>query len=59
MDITEDIAGIAAQNVRSTERMEAAVKRHGAAIKETVAASAKLSELASELMSVVESFKLD
>lgn len=59
VDITEDIAGIAAQNVKSTERMEAAVKRHGAAIKETVAASAKLSELASELMSVVESFKLD
>jgi len=56
--LTDKIACIAGENLKSTGLMEEAVKRHGSAITETVEASRKLAELAAELKSVVESFKL-
>ncbi|MFQ5354028.1 MAG: methyl-accepting chemotaxis protein [Thermodesulfobacteriota bacterium] len=56
--LTGKIAGIAQDNLKSTELMEEAVNRHGSAIAETVEASRKLSELSKELKSVVESFKV-
>ncbi len=56
--LTDKIAGIAGGNLKSTGLMEEAVKRHGSAITETVEASRKLSELSTELKSVVERFKL-
>jgi len=56
--LTDKIAGIARENLKSTEFMEEAVKRHGSAITETVEASRKLSELSTELKSVVDNFRL-
>ncbi len=56
--LTDTIARIAGENLKSTELMEEAVKKHGAAISETVEASKKLSELSSELRAVVEHFKI-
>lgn len=58
VSITETIANIAGENVKSTKLMEEAVERHGAAITETVSASRKLSKLAAELKAVVETFNL-
>ncbi|MFQ5428383.1 MAG: methyl-accepting chemotaxis protein, partial [Thermodesulfobacteriota bacterium] len=56
--LTNKIAGIAQDNLKSTKLMDEAVKKHGSAITETVEASRKLSELSRELKSVVESFKI-
>ncbi len=56
--LTEKIARIAGENLQSTKIMEGSVKRHGAAITETVEAARKLSELSTELRALVESFKL-
>jgi len=55
----EQVADIASQNLTSTEKVEAAVEKHGAAINETIAASEKLSELSEELKAVVARFNLD
>jgi methyl-accepting chemotaxis protein len=54
----EQVANIASQNLTSTEKVEAAVEKHGAAINETIAASEKLSELSQELKAVVARFNL-
>ncbi len=54
----EQVADIASQNLASTEKVEAAVEKHGAAINETIAASGKLSELSEELKAVVAGFNL-
>ncbi len=56
--LTDNIAGITRDNLKSTKLMEEAVKRHGTSISETVEASRKLSELSAELNSVVEKFKI-
>jgi len=58
VDIIEEVARIARENLDSTEKVEAAVERHGAAINETIAASQKLSELSKELKTVVSNFNL-
>lgn len=58
VDIIEEVARIARENLDSTERVESAVERHGAAINETIAASQKLSELSKELKTVVSNFNL-
>lgn len=54
----EEVGKIARDNVKSTEKMEEAVERHGAAINETIAASKKLSELSKELKAVTAKFSL-
>jgi methyl-accepting chemotaxis protein len=54
----EQVANIASQNLTSTEKVEAAVEKHGAAINDTIAASGKLSELSEELKAVVARFNL-
>ncbi|MFQ5736704.1 MAG: methyl-accepting chemotaxis protein [Thermodesulfobacteriota bacterium] len=59
VEIIGQVAKIARENLNTTEGVEAAVERHGAVIKETIAASEKLSELSKELKEVVASFKLD
>lgn len=58
VDIIEEVARIARENLESTEKVESAVERHGAAINETIAASQKLSELSRELKTVVSNFNL-
>ncbi|MBI5467559.1 MAG: methyl-accepting chemotaxis protein [Deltaproteobacteria bacterium] len=58
VDIIEEVARIARENLDSTEKVESAVERHGAAINETIAASQKLSELSKELKTVVSNFNL-
>jgi len=58
VETIEDVADIARENLSSTEKMEAAVERHGSAINETISASAKLSELSQELQNVVSKFNL-
>ncbi len=58
VDTIADAADIAKQNLGSTEKVEAAVARHGGALEETIAASKKLSELSSELKAVVSKFNL-
>ncbi|HXI10423.1 MAG TPA: methyl-accepting chemotaxis protein [Thermodesulfobacteriota bacterium] len=58
VDIIEEVARIARENLDSTEKVEAAVERHGTAINETIAASQKLSELSKELKTVVSNFNL-
>jgi len=58
VDIIEEVARIARENLNSTEQVEAAVERHGTAINETIAASQKLSELSKELKTVVSNFTL-
>ncbi|MBI5587817.1 MAG: methyl-accepting chemotaxis protein [Deltaproteobacteria bacterium] len=58
VEIIEEVAGIAKENLSSTEKVEAAVERHGAAINETIAASQKLAELSRELKTVVANFNL-
>ncbi len=57
--LTDKIAGIAEENLKSTKFMEEAVWRHGSTITETVEAARKLSELSTELSAVVENFKID
>ncbi|GMR05386.1 MAG: methyl-accepting chemotaxis protein [Thermodesulfobacteriota bacterium] len=59
VEIIEQVARIARGNLTTTENVEAAVERHGAVIKETMAASEKLSELSRELKEVVARFILD
>lgn len=54
----EDVAKIARENVTTTEEMENAVEKHGAAINETIAASQKLKELSEELKTVAAKFYL-
>jgi len=56
VEIVEAVARIARENLSTTEVVEAAVERHGAAINETIAASEKLSVLSKELKSVVARF---
>lgn len=56
--IIEQVADIARENLSSTEKVESAVERHGAAINETMAASEKLSELSKELKLVAARFNL-
>lgn len=56
--IIEQVADIARENLSSTEKVESAVERHGAAINETMAASEKLSELSKELKTVAARFNL-
>jgi methyl-accepting chemotaxis protein len=58
VDITEAVARIARRNVASTEKVESAVERHGAAIKETMAASKKLAKHSDELKKVVSRFSI-
>ncbi|MBI1912697.1 MAG: methyl-accepting chemotaxis protein [Deltaproteobacteria bacterium] len=58
VDIIEQVAGIARENLSSTEKVEAAVERHGAAINETITASQKLYEISRELKAVVAKFNL-
>ena len=53
VEIIEQVANIARENLSSTEKVESAVERHGAAIGETMAASEKLSELSRDLKAVV------
>lgn len=54
----EHVARIARENLSSTEMVDAAVERHGAAINETMAASQKLLELSNELKTVAAKFNL-
>ncbi len=56
--IITQVADIAKENLTSTEKVEAAVERHGAAIGETIAATEKLSVLSKELKAVVAKFNL-
>jgi methyl-accepting chemotaxis protein len=56
--IIEQVADIARENLSSTEKVESAVERHGAAINETMAASEKLSELSKDLKLVAARFNL-
>jgi methyl-accepting chemotaxis protein len=58
VEIIEQVANIARENLSSTEKVESAVERHGAAINETMAASEKLSELSKELKAVAARFNL-
>ncbi|MBI5491944.1 MAG: methyl-accepting chemotaxis protein [Deltaproteobacteria bacterium] len=58
VEIITQVADIAKENLTSTERVEAAVERHGAAISGTIAASERLSELSNELKAVVAKFNL-
>lgn len=55
-ETTDFVANIARQNLTATEKMEAAVERHGAAINDTIAASQRLAELSNELKTVVSKF---
>ncbi|MBI5598906.1 MAG: methyl-accepting chemotaxis protein [Deltaproteobacteria bacterium] len=54
----EEVARIARENLSSTEAVDRAVERHGAAIEETLDAAKKLSALSDELNGVVANFKL-
>jgi methyl-accepting chemotaxis protein len=58
VDITEEVAKIARDNVTSTEKVESAIERHGAAINATIDASKRLKEHARELNDVVSKFTL-
>ncbi len=58
VEIITQVADIAKDNLTSTERVEAAVERHGAAISGTIASSERLSELSNELKAVVAKFNL-
>jgi len=58
VEIIEQVANIARENLSSTEKVESAVEKHGAAISETMAASEKLSELSKELRTVAARFNL-
>jgi methyl-accepting chemotaxis protein len=53
------VAGIARENLKSTENVEHAIELHGKAIEDAAQASMHLSELSIELKSVVSSFKVD
>ena len=59
VDITNEVARIARENVQSTEQVEAAVERHGETIKATMAASDRLAVRSNDLMKVVSRFVLD
>jgi methyl-accepting chemotaxis protein len=59
VDKIEEVSRIARENVTSTELVEAAVEKHGAAISETIAASQKLSDLSKELSAVLSGFNLN
>src|SRR3990172_3390309 len=58
VEIIEQVAHIAKENLSSTERVESAVERHGTAINETITAAEKLSEISKELKAVVAKFNL-
>lgn len=58
VELTEQVAKIARENLTTTEKVEAAVERHGGVISETMAASEKLSGLSRELKEVVARFRL-
>lgn len=55
----EEVARIARDNVSSTELVESAIERHGAAITEAITASKKLSDLSKALKGAVSTFVLD
>ncbi len=59
VDIMGRVAVIAKENLATTEKVDAAVERHGAAIRETIKASKRLSELSKELKALVARFKVD
>lgn len=58
VEVIERVAGIARENLGSTEKVEAAVERHGAAISNVIEESKKLSELSRELQGVLSRFNL-
>ncbi len=58
VDIIGRVAVIAKNNLSTTEKVDAAVERHGAAIRDTIKASKRLSELSGELKTLVARFKL-
>lgn len=58
VEVIERIAGIARENLGSTEKVEAAVERHGVAISNVIEESKKLSELSRELQGVLSRFNL-
>jgi methyl-accepting chemotaxis protein len=59
VELTEQVAKIARENLTTTEKVEAAVELHGSVMNETMAASEKLSVLSKELKEVVSRFHLD
>ena len=59
VETIEQVAGIAGQNLKTTEKVEETVEAHVASINDTMAASEKLSELSGELKAVVARFNLD
>lgn len=56
VETIEEVAKIARDNVTSTEQVESAIERHGAAINATIEASKRLKEHAKELEDVVSRF---
>ncbi len=58
VDIIGEVAGIAHENLTSTEKVESALSRHETAINETLEASRKLAELSEELRVVATRFYL-
>lgn len=58
VEVIERVAGIARENLGSTEKVEAAVERHGVAINNMIDESKKLSELSRELQGVISRFNL-
>ncbi len=58
VEVIERVAGIARENLNSTEKVEAAVERHGVAINNMIDESKKLSELSRELQGVISRFNL-
>ncbi|MBI5885892.1 MAG: methyl-accepting chemotaxis protein [Deltaproteobacteria bacterium] len=58
VEAIEEVSSIAHDNLTNTERVETAIAAHGAAINQTIEASHKLTELASELKTVADRFTL-
>ncbi len=59
VDIIGEVAQIARENLSVTEKVDSAVERHSATIKDTPEASKNLTKLSQELKDVVSKFKLD
>lgn len=55
----EQVAQIARDNLSTTELVDNAVERHGAAIEQTMKSSGKLLELSEELKNVITTFTID
>ncbi|MEK7774124.1 MAG: methyl-accepting chemotaxis protein [Deltaproteobacteria bacterium] len=58
VEVIGQVAGIARENLISTEKVDAAVERHGAAINDVIEESKKLSALSKELQGVISRFNL-